>query len=66
VAGLLLLQSKESSWHQDLLAGALVLIALVKPTVAAPFFWIVLFVPGRLRPAMIVSIGYVALSYFAD
>jgi hypothetical protein len=65
VAGLLLLKSEESSRHQDLLAGALVLIALVKPTITAPFFWMVLFVPARLRPAMIVSIGYVALSFFA-
>lgn len=65
VAGLLLLKRAEPSWHQDLLAAALLLIALVKPTVAAPFFWIVLFVPGRLRPAMIVSIGYMALSLFA-
>ncbi|MGB5619955.1 MAG: hypothetical protein WBM78_24160 [Desulfobacterales bacterium] len=65
VGGLLLLKIKEPIWHQDLLAAALVLIALVKPTVTAPFFWIVLFVPGRLRPAMLVSIGYGALSFFA-
>jgi len=65
VAGLLLLKSQEPSWCQDLLSAALVLIALVKPTATAPFFWIVLFVPGRLRPAMIVSIGYVALSFFS-
>ena len=65
VAGLLLLKSKEHHWRHDLLGAALVLIALVKPTVTAPFFWIVLFVPGRLRPAIVVSIGYVALSFFA-
>jgi hypothetical protein len=65
VTGLLLLKSKEPNWRQDLLAAVLVLIALVKPTATAPFFWIVLFVPGRLRPAIIVSIGYVALSFFA-
>lgn len=65
VAGLLLLKRNEPIWHQDFLAAALVLIALVKPTVTAPFFWIVLFVPGRLRPAMIVVIGYGVLSFFA-
>jgi hypothetical protein len=65
VAGLLLLNIQEPSWRRDLLAAALVLAALVKPTVTAPFFWIVLFVPARLRPAVMVSIGYAALSFFA-
>ena len=65
VAGLLLLKNKDQCWSNDLLAAALVLIALVKPTVSAPFFWLVLFVPGRLRPAIIVSIGYIALSFWA-
>ena len=57
VAELLRLKSEDQCWSIDLLAAALVLIALVKPTVSAPFFWIVLFVPGKLRSAMIVSIG---------
>lgn len=65
MAGLLLLKRRETSWRNDLLVAALMLMALVKPTVSAPFFWIVLFVPGRLRPAMIVSIGYGLLSVLA-
>jgi len=65
VSGLLLLESKERSLGKDFLAAAMVLIALVKPTVSAPFFWIVIVVPGNLRPAIFVSTGYVALSFFA-
>jgi hypothetical protein len=65
VTGLLLLKKNEPSWANDFLVAALMLTALVKPTITAPFFWIVLFVPGRLRPAMIVSIGYVLLSFLA-
>jgi hypothetical protein len=65
VSGLLLLQRGQGGWHEDLLVTVLVLAALVKPSVAAPFFWIVLFVPGRLRPALLVTLGYGALTLFA-
>jgi hypothetical protein len=65
MAGLLLLKSKAQSRRKDLLAAVLVLLALVKPTVTAPFFWIVLFVPVTLRPAILVLLGYIALSFFA-
>ena len=41
------------------------LFCLIKPSVSAPFFWIVLFTPGRLRPALLVCAGYVALTLFA-
>ena len=65
LAGLLLLQHGRGGWREDLLAVAMLLVALVKPSVAAPFFWIVLFVPGRLRPALLVTLGYGALTLFA-
>jgi len=65
VAGLLLLQQGQRRWRRDLRAAALILVALVKPSVSVPFFWIVLFVPGRLRPALFVSLGYVALTLSA-
>ena len=64
LAGLLLLH-RRSGWREDILVAALVLIALAKPTLTVPFFWIVLFVPGRLRPAILVILGYVALTIFA-
>lgn len=46
------------------LAGA-ALVSLAKPTLAAPFFWLVLAVPGRLRPATLVVTGYAGLTLFA-
>lgn len=65
LAGLLMLHRRQDRWSGELLAAALVLMALVKPSISVPFFWIVLFVPRRLRPALLVSLGYVALTLFA-
>jgi hypothetical protein len=65
LAGLLLLSKRPCRWPGELLAAALGLGALVKPSVSVPFFWIVLFVSGRLRPVLLVTAGYVALTLFA-
>jgi hypothetical protein len=63
--GVLLLIRDEVSWRTDLLAAALLITALVKPTVSAPFFWIVLLIPNRLRPAILVVVGYLAITLIA-
>jgi Glycosyltransferase family 87 len=65
VAATALLRQQEGSWRRDLLAAGLFLFALVKPTVSAPFFWLVLFVPYRPRPALLVVLGYLALTLLA-
>ena len=65
LTGLCLLASGSRRWPWDVLAASLVLFSLVKPSVAVPFFWIVLFTPGRIRPALLVCVGYVALTLFA-
>lgn len=65
VAGLVLLDRQQRGWRLDLLAAALVLITFVKPSISVPFFWIVLFIPNSLRPALLVALGYVALTLFA-
>lgn len=65
VLGLILICRGPGRWRDDLIGGALVLAALVKPTISAPFFWLVLLLPGRLRPALLVGLGYVAVSLFA-
>jgi hypothetical protein len=65
VAGLLLLRRPEPSWRSDLLAGALVLFTLIKPSISAPFFWIVLFAGNSLRPALVAASGYAALTFLA-
>jgi hypothetical protein len=49
----------------DLVVAALFLFALVKPSVTAPFFWILLFAPGRIRPAALVVLGYLGLTIWA-
>jgi hypothetical protein len=65
VAGLLLLRRGRGGGREDLLAAAMLLVTLAKPSVSVPFFWIVLFVSGRLRPALLVALGYIALTLFA-
>lgn len=65
VAGLVLLHRRQRRWREDVLAAVLVLATLVKPTTSVPFFWIVLFVSGNLRPALLILLGYGALTLFA-
>ena len=65
VAGLLLVYRGGQGWCKDLLASAMILVSLVKPSISVPFFWILLFVYGRLRPALLVSLGYIILTFFA-
>jgi hypothetical protein len=64
LGGLLLLR-EDCDWKNDLAAVCLLLFAFVKPSVAIPFFWIVLFVPGRVRPACLLVAGYLMLTLFA-
>ena len=65
LTGLCLLASGPRGWPRDVLAASLVIFSLAKPSVTVPFFWIVLFTPGRIRPALLVCVGYVALTLFA-
>ncbi len=65
LASLLLLRQRHH-WSTDLLAAALFVLTLVKPTMSAPFFWLVLLLPAtvegrlRLRPALLVLVLYAA------
>ena len=65
VVGLSLVVRERGGWRTDLLGAALVLLALAKPSLAVPFLWIVLLVPGRVRPAALVAVGYAALTVWA-
>ena len=64
LAGLLLLR-RPKTWSRDVLCGALILAALVKPNATAPFFWIVLLVPGGFRAAALGALGYAGLTVLA-
>lgn len=65
MVGLVWMHRRRGRWWEDVTAAALLLPALVKPTLSIPFFWILLFLPGRLRPAVLVVLGYGALSLLA-
>ena len=65
IVGILLLAEKRLQWQQEIIGVVMFLFALIKPTVSAPFFWIVLFVPRRLRPALLVILGYILLTLIA-
>ena len=65
VAGLCLTYPVRRGWGKHLFGAGLLLIALVKPNVSIPFFWIILFRPGGLRLAVSTSLGYAALTFFA-
>jgi hypothetical protein len=65
LTGLCLLASGPRGWPRGALAASLVLFSLVKPSVSVPFFWIVLFTPGRIRPALLVCVAYLALTLIA-
>jgi hypothetical protein len=62
IAGLLLLWRGPASLRCDLLGAGLLLLALIKPTATVPFAVLALFAPGRLRPAALIAVGYLALT----
>ena len=65
IGATLLLTRPNSTWLTDLTASCLMVFALIKPTVAVPFFWLIVFVPGRLRPALLTVFLYAILSIVA-
>ncbi len=64
ITGVILLR-ESSTLLRDLMIAALMLLCLVKPSAMAPFFWIVLFVPGTMRPALLVVLAYILLTIIA-
>ena len=65
LAALLPLARPGASAWRDAASGVLIALALVKPSITAPFLWVVLFVPGRLRPAVITAAVYATLTFVA-
>lgn len=63
--GALLLLRKERSGTRDLLIGGLFAVSLVKPSIAAPFFWVLLLDRGGRRPAVLVVALYAGLTLLA-
>src|SRR5262249_10189745 len=65
VAGLPFVYRDQRAWLDDLVLAMLILLALVKPTLSIPFLWLVLFLPGALRPVLFIIVGYIALTVLA-
>jgi hypothetical protein len=65
LAGILLVDSRNRRLSKDILASLLFVLALMKPTVSIPFFWIILFIPGGLRTALLTVLNYTLLTVFA-
>jgi hypothetical protein len=65
LVALLLLHRSHRRWHVRLLAVGMLLLALVKPTITAPFLWMVLFAGGGLLTVALIILGYAGLTLFA-
>ncbi|MBP1749037.1 MAG: hypothetical protein H6Q52_1576 [Deltaproteobacteria bacterium] len=66
IAGAVLLvrPGQKTSITKDMLAALFFIAGLTKVSFGVPFFWILLFMPGRLRPAVLVVTGYVLFTIF--
>ena len=61
-----LLTTRAPSWRRDAAIAALFLVALVKPSLSAHFFWVLLLVRTGLRPAVLTLGGYTVLTWIAS
>ncbi len=58
-------RSSRPNWVGQVLAAALLLAGLVKPTISVPFLWAALFVSGTWWTAVCAGSGYVGVTLFA-
>lgn len=65
LAACLRLARRTPSLGNDLAVAVLFCIAMVKPSATAPFAFVLLSPPGRLRPAVLAAAAYLALTAFA-
>ena len=65
LAGILLLERERETLSTDLVAAALLTWTLVKPSVAAPFLWVLVFGWKRWRPVLLVLVMYSVLTLVA-
>ena len=65
LVGILMLHRRRRERQAHLLASALILATLVKPSISVPFLWLALFVPRFPGPVPLVALGYCVLTLFA-
>ncbi len=65
LGGVILLERSPVGWKRDVTVAGLFVLALVKPTIAVPFVLILLFAKRPVRPVLLLSTGYAALTVLA-
>jgi hypothetical protein len=65
ISAIVLTATGQGRWLDDVLVAFLFMLALVKPSVTAPFFWLILFAAKSIRPAVIVLLGYGCLTLWS-
>jgi hypothetical protein len=65
LTALIMAHGKPTGWRSASAVALLTLAALVKPTISVPFLWLILFLPGTVKPFLLVLFGYIGLSLFA-
>jgi hypothetical protein len=63
--GLLMIQRGQKTWLIDLMISLVFLFCLVKPSITAPFLGILLCKRKGLRPAIMIVVMYIFLTFFA-
>ena len=58
-------EGEKTGWKREVFAALLMLFALVKPSVSAPFLWLLLWSNARARATIWVILGYAALTLAA-
>ncbi len=66
VACITLISSRQSEWNKSILGGLLAALSLIKPTVALPFMWLVLFIPNNIYPALATVLIYIFIAIVAS
>jgi hypothetical protein len=56
---------RSRGWRDDILGSIAVIAALTKPTIAVPITWVAFIAPGRIRPVLLITGGYLALTLFS-
>jgi hypothetical protein len=65
LTALIIAHGKPTGWRSASAVALLTLAAFVKPTISVPFLWLILFLPGTVKPFLLVLFGYIGLSLFA-
>ncbi len=65
VACMIFILPGKNHWLKSILGGFFAALSLIKPTVALPFMWLVLFVPKNMYPALATIVIYAGFSLVA-